>query len=88
MDQAPSFVIAGRLEAQIAEQNETIKQLRQDVNALTSQNKSAGATVKKIKEELAQKEAEFNQFVATAGDSIHYVNASSRSKRSVSFAFK
>ena len=70
VDQAPSFVIAGRLEAQIAEQNETIERLRQDVNALTSQNKSAGATVKKIKEELARKEAEFNQFVATAGDSV------------------
>ena len=70
VDQAPSFVIAGRLEAQIAEQKKTIKRLRQDVNALTAQNKSAGTTVKKIKEQLAQKEAEFNQFVATAGDSI------------------
>ncbi len=70
VDQAPSFVITGRLEAQIAEQKKTIKRLRQDVNALTAQNKSAGTTVKKIKEQLAQKEAEFNQFVATAGDSI------------------
>ena len=70
VDQAPSFVIAGRLDAQITEQKETIKRLRQDVNALTTQNKIASATVKKIKEQLAQKEAEYNQFVATAGDSI------------------
>lgn len=70
VDQAPSFVIAGRLEAQIVEQKETIKRLRQDVNALTTQNKSASATVKKIKEQLTRKEAEFNQFVATAGDSV------------------
>ena len=70
VDQAPSFVIAGRLDAQITEQKETIKRLRQDVNALTTQNKTASATVKKIKEQLAQKEAEYNQFVATAGDSV------------------
>ena len=70
VNEAPSFIITGQLEAQIAEQNETIKRLRQDVNALTTQNKTAGATVKKVKEQLARKEAEFNQFIATAGDSV------------------
>ncbi len=70
VSETPSFVIADRLEAQVTEQKETIKRLRRDVNALTTQNKSASATVKKIKEQLARKEAEFNQFIATAGDSI------------------
>mgnify|MGYP001273228502 CR=1 FL=1 len=70
VDQAPSFVIADRLEAQVTEQKKTIRRLRQDVNALTSQNQSAGATVEEIKERLTRKEAEFNEFLATAGDSI------------------
>ncbi|MBU26073.1 MAG: hypothetical protein CMD99_08605 [Gammaproteobacteria bacterium] len=70
VDQAPSFVIADLLEAQVTEQKKTIRRLRQDVNALTSQNQSAGATVEEIKERLTRKEAEFNEFLATAGDSI------------------
>ncbi len=70
VDQAPSFVIADLLEAQVTEQKKTIRRLRQDVNALTSQNQSAGAAVEEIKEQLTRKEAEFNEFLATAGDSI------------------
>jgi len=70
VDRAPSFVIAGRLEAEVAKQKETIKRLQQDIKALTSQNESSGESVKAIKEQLAKKEAEFNEFLATAGDSI------------------
>ena len=40
VDRAPSFVIAGRLEAEVAKQKETITRLRQDIKALTSQNES------------------------------------------------
>jgi len=70
VDRAPSFVIAGRLEAEVAKQKETIKRLRQDIKALTSQNESSGESVKAIKDQLAKKEAELNEFLATAGDSI------------------
>ena len=70
VDRAPSFVIAGRLEAEVAKQKETITRLRQDIKALTSQNESAGESVKAIKDQLAKKEAELNEFLATAGDSI------------------
>jgi SH3 domain protein len=70
VDRAPSFVIAGRLEAEVAKQKETIKRLQQDIKALTSQNESSGESVKAIKEQLAKKEAELNEFLATAGDSI------------------
>jgi SH3 domain protein len=70
VDRAPSFVIAGRLEAEVAKQKETIKRLQQDIKALTSQNESSGESVKVIKEQLAKKEAELNEFLATAGDSI------------------
>jgi SH3 domain protein len=70
VDRAPSFVIAGRLEAEVAKQKETIKRLRQDIKALTSQNESSGESVKSIKDQLAKKEAELNEFLATAGDSI------------------
>lgn len=65
---APSFVIAGQLETQITKQKETIRQLRQDINALTKQNKFAVTTMKEIKERLARKEAELNEFTATASD--------------------
>jgi SH3 domain protein len=70
VDRAPSFVIAGRLEAEVAKQKETIKRLQQDIKALTSQNESSGESVKAIKDQLAKKEAELNEFLATAGDSI------------------
>jgi SH3 domain protein len=70
VDRAPSFVIAGRLEAEVAKQKETIKRLQRDIKALTSQNESSGESVKAIKEQLAKKEAELNEFLATAGDSI------------------
>ena len=70
VNRAPSFVIAGRLEAEVAKQKETIKRLQQDIKALTSQNESSGESVKAIKEQLAKKEAELNEFLATAGDSI------------------
>ena len=70
VDRAPSFVIASRLEAEVAKQKETIKRLRQDIKALTSQNESSGESVKAIKDQLAKKEAELNEFLATAGDSI------------------
>lgn len=70
VDRAPSFVIAGRLEAEVAKQKETIKRLQQDIKALTSQNESSGESVKAIKEQLAKKEVELNEFLATAGDSI------------------
>ena len=70
VDRAPSFVIAGRLEAEVAKQKETIKRLQQDIKALTSQNESSGESIKAIKEQLAKKEAELNEFLATAGDSI------------------
>ena len=63
-------VIAGRLEAEVAKQKETITRLRQDIKALTSQNESAGESVKAVKDQLAKKEAELNEFLATAGDSI------------------
>ncbi len=70
VDRAPSFVIAGRLEAEVAKQKETIKRLQQDIKALTSQNESSSESVKAIKDQLAKKEAELNEFLATAGDSI------------------
>jgi SH3 domain protein len=70
VDRAPSFVIAGRLEAEVAKQKETIKRLQQDIKALTSQNESSSESVKAIKNQLARKEAELNEFLATAGDSI------------------
>jgi len=70
VDRAPSFVMAGLLEAEVAKQKETIKRLQQDIKALTSQNESSGESVKAIKEQLAKKEAELNEFLATAGDSI------------------
>ena len=70
VDRSPSFVIAGRLEAEVAKQKDTITRLRQDIKALTSQNKSAGESVKAFKDQLAKKEAELNEFLAAAGDSI------------------
>ncbi len=70
VDRAPSFVIAGRLEAEVAKQKKTITRLRQNIKALTSQNESAGESVKSVKDQLAKKEAELNEFLATAGDSI------------------
>ena len=70
VDRAPSFVIAGRLEAEVAKQKETIKRLQQDIKALTSQNESSSESVKAIKDQLSKKEAELNEFLATAGDSI------------------
>ena len=70
VDRSPSFVIAGKLEAEVAKQKDTITRLRQDIKALTSQNESAGESVKAFKDQLAKKEAELNEFLATAGDSI------------------
>ena len=70
VDRAPSFIIAGRLEAEVAKQKETIKRLRRDINALKTQNDSAGTTLKNIKEQLARKESELNEFIATTGDPI------------------
>ena len=70
VDRAPSFVIAGRLEAEVAKQRETIKRLEQDIGALTAQNKSSNESVKIAKDQLAQKEVELKEFLATAGDSI------------------
>ena len=70
VDRAPSFVIAGRLEAEVAKQSETIKRLEQDIEALTTQNKSSNESVKMAKDQLAEKEVELKEFLATAGDSI------------------
>ena len=70
VDRAPSFVIAGRLEAEVAKQRETIKRLEQDIEALTAQNKSSNESVKMAKDQLAEKEVELKEFLATAGDSI------------------
>jgi SH3 domain protein len=70
VDRAPSFIIASRLEADVAKQKETIERLRQDIKALNTQNYSSSTTLKNIKEKLARKESELNEFLATAGDSI------------------
>ena len=70
VDRAPSFVIAGRLEAEVAKQRETIKRLEQDIEALTAQNKSSNESIKMAKVQLAEKEVELKEFLATAGDSI------------------
>ena len=70
VDRAPSFVIAGRLEAEVAKQRETIKRLEQDIEALTAQNKSANESIRMTKDQLAEKEVELKEFLATAGDSI------------------
>ena len=70
VDRAPSFVIAGRLEAEVAKQRETIKRLEQDIEALTAQNKSSNESVKMAKDQLAEKEVELKEFLAAAGDSI------------------
>ena len=70
VDRSPSFVIAGRLEAEVAKQRETIKRLEQDIAALTAQNKSSNESIKMAKDQLAEKEAELKEFLATAGDSI------------------
>ena len=70
VDRAPSFVIAGRLETEVAKQKETIKRLEQDIEALTAQNKSSNESVKMAKDQLAEKEVELKEFLAAAGDSI------------------
>ena len=70
VDRAPSFVIAGRLEAEVAKQRETIKRLEQDIEALTAQNKSSNESIRLAKDRLAEKEVELKEFLATAGDSI------------------
>lgn len=70
VDRAPSFVIAGRLEAEVAKQKETIKRLEQDIEALTAQNKSSNESIRVAKDQLAEKEVELKEFLATAGDSI------------------
>ena len=74
VDRAPSFVIAGRLEAEVAKQRETIKRLEQDIEALTAQNKSSNELIKIAKDQLAEKEVELKEFLATAGDSITLKN--------------
>ena len=70
VDRAPSFVIAGRLETEVAKQRETIKRMEQDIEALTAQNKSSNESVKMAKDQLAEKEVELKEFLAAAGDSI------------------
>ena len=70
VDRSPSFVIAGRLEAEVAKQRETIKRLEQDIEALTAQNKSSNESIRMAKDQLAEKEVELKEFLATAGDSI------------------
>jgi SH3 domain protein len=70
VDRAPSFVIAGRLEAEVAKQRETIKRLEQDIEALTAQNKSSNELIRIAKDQLTEKEVELKEFLATAGDSI------------------
>jgi SH3 domain protein len=55
VDRAPSFVIAGRLEAEVAKQRETIKRLEQDIEALTAQNKSSNESIRMTKDRLAEK---------------------------------
>ena len=74
VDRAPSFVIAGRLEAEVAKQRETIKRLEQDIEALTAQNKSSNELIRIAKDQLAEKEVELKEFLATAGDSITLKN--------------
>ena len=74
VDRAPSFVIAGRLEAEVAKQRETIKRLEQDIEALTAQNKSSNESIRMAKDQLAEKEVELKEFLATAGDSISLRN--------------
>ena len=74
VDRAPSFVIAGRLEAEVAKQRETIKRLEQDIEALTAQNKSSNESIRLAKDQLAEKEVELKEFLATAGDSITLKN--------------
>ena len=63
-------VTVADLKLKSAKQKDTITRLRQDIKALTSQNESAGESVKAFKDQLAKKEAELNEFLATAGDSI------------------
>ena len=70
VDRAPSFVIAGRLETEVAKQRETIKRLEQDIEALTAQNKSSNESIRMAKDQLAEKEVELKEFLATSGDSI------------------
>ena len=74
VDRSPSFVIAGRLEAEVAKQRETIKRLEQDIEALTAQNKSSNELIRIAKDQLAEKEVELKEFLATAGDSITLKN--------------
>ena len=74
VNRAPSFVIAGRLEAEVAKQKETIKRLEQDIEALTAQNKSSNESIRVAKDQLAEKEVELKEFLATAGDSITLKN--------------
>ena len=74
VDRSPSFVIAGRLEAEVAKQRETIKRLEQDIEALTAQNKSSNESIRIAKDQLAEKEVELKEFLATAGDSITLKN--------------
>ena len=74
VDRGPSFVIAGRLEAEVAKQRETIKRLEQDIEALTAQNKSSNESIRLAKDQLAEKEVELKEFLATAGDSISLRN--------------
>lgn len=70
IDRAPTFIIAGRLEAEVEKQKETIRRLRQDIDALKTQNESSGTTLNNVKEQLARKQSALNEFIATTGDSI------------------
>ncbi len=66
----PSLIIVGGLDALIAKQKKNIKRLRQTVKNLTQQRKMAEKKAKEIRDDLAAKELEFKNFLATAGDSI------------------
>ncbi len=66
----PSLIVVGGLNAQIAKQKKNIKRLHQTVKNLTQQRKLAEKTAKEVGNDLAAKELEFSNFLATAGDSI------------------
>ena len=65
----PSFLLASRLEAQVAKYKETTRQLRKNIKILTAQGKSSEQSVKDIKHQLDAKEVELSDFLSRAGDS-------------------
>ena len=48
--------------------------MEQDIEALTAQNKSSNELIRIAKDQLAEKEVELKEFLATAGDSITLKN--------------